>query len=156
MDAVAKLLAQEEIRQLKSRYFRTMDTRDWKGMSQVFTSDIVFEFPEGDKVTRGREAVMKWIEGAFAEMTSVHHGHCHEITIDSDTEAHGVIAMEDFIRGLDRKTVLYHGTGHYTESYRIEDGQWRIAKTRLTRLFSDTADAGAMDRAINNQERVKA
>jgi hypothetical protein len=64
--------------------------------------------------------------------------------------------MEDFIRAPDRKTVLYHGMGHYTESYRIEDGQWRIAKTRLTRLFSDTADAGAMDRAINNQERVKA
>jgi uncharacterized protein (TIGR02246 family) len=156
MDAVAKLLAQEEIRQLKSRYFRTMDTRDWKGMSQVFTSDIVFEFPEGDKVTKGRDAVMTWIEGAFAEMTSVHHGHCHEVAIDSETEAHGIIAMEDFIRAPDRKTVLYHGMGHYTESYRIEDGRWRIAKTRLTRLFSDTSDTRALDRAINNREPAKA
>ena len=57
MDATSKLWAIEEIKQLKSRYFRTMDTRDWKGMAQVFARDIIFEFPEGGKVTKGRDAV---------------------------------------------------------------------------------------------------
>ena len=86
-----------------------------------------------------REAIIAWISDVFTSQTSVHHGHCHEITIDSETEAHGVIAMEDYIRGLDRKTKLLHAAGHYWETYRYEEGAWRIATTKLTRLFSDMA-----------------
>lgn len=151
MDPLAKLVAIEEIRQLKARYFRLMDTRDFDGMAEVFCRDAFFDCSEGmyytpvggepigmaGAVTRGRDAIMAWIRGAFADQTGTHHGHCHEITVDSDTEAHGVIAMEDYIRGLDRKSPLIHATGHYWETYRYEDGAWRIAETKLTRLFND-------------------
>ena len=151
MDGLARLIAIEEIKQLKARYFRLMDTRDFTGMAQVFCKDAVFDCSEGfgflpvggswkgeiGPVTRGRDAIMKWIEGAFVRTTSVHHGHCHEVTIKSETEAHGIIAMEDYIRGLDRETKLLHAAGHYHERYRFEDGAWRIAQTKLTRLFSD-------------------
>ena len=30
----------EAIKQLKARYCRTMDTKDWPGMRQVFTDDV--------------------------------------------------------------------------------------------------------------------
>lgn len=151
MDAVTKLVAIEEIKQLKARYFRLMDTRDFTAMAEVFSRDAVFDCSEGlfftpvggkpdgivGPVTRGRDAIMKWISGSFAHQTSLHHGHCHEITIDSETEARGIIAMEDIIRGLDRTTQALWGAGHYHERYRFEDGAWRIAETRLTRLFND-------------------
>jgi hypothetical protein len=151
MDSLAKLLAIEEIKQLKGRYFRCMDTRDWDGMAQVFCRDALFDCSEGGRIlpvggswkgevgptVRGRDAIIAWVEGAFSESTSVHHGHCHEVTVDSETEAHGIIAMEDFIRGLDRETDMAHGAGHYHERYRFEDGAWRIATTKLTRLFCD-------------------
>ncbi len=151
MDALSKLVAIEEIKQLKARYFRLMDTRDFVGMAQVFCKDALFDCTEGGgvtplggsfvgyelPVTRGREAIMAWITESFKDRTSVHHGHCHEITIDSETEAHGVIAMEDYIRGPDRVTQYVHAAGHYHEKYRYEDGAWRIAATKLTRLFSD-------------------
>jgi len=154
MDSLARLVAIEEIKQLKARYFRLMDTRDFDGMAQVFCRDAFFDCSEGmyhtpvggepigmaGAVTHGRDAIMAWIRGAFAEQTGTHHGHCHEITIDSDTEAHGVIAMEDYIRGLDRKTELLHAAGHYWETYRFEDGAWRIASSKLTRLFNDVAE----------------
>jgi hypothetical protein len=154
MDLVAKLWAIEEIKQLKSRYFRLMDTRDWEGMGQVFCRDAVFDCSEGflatplggepegfvGPVTQGREAIMAWISDAFANQTSTHHGHGHEITIDSETEAHGVIAMEDHIFGPDRKTRMLNAAGHYHERYRFEDGAWRIAETRLTRLFNHVGD----------------
>jgi hypothetical protein len=151
MKDIARLLAIEEIRQLKARYFRLMDTRDFDGMAMVFCRDAVFNCSEGygylpvggawqgeiGPITRGRDAIMEWIRNAFSKWTSVHHGHCHEVTIDSETEAHGVIAMEDYIRDLDRRTKVVHAAGHYHERYRIEDGVWRIAETKLTRLFSD-------------------
>jgi hypothetical protein len=151
MDALARLVAIDDIKQLKARYFRLMDTRDFNGMAGVFCRDAFFDCSEGmyatpvggkpegmvGAVIHGRDAIMAWIRGAFAEQTGTHQGHCHEITIDSDTEAHGVIAMEDYIRGLDRKSPLIHATGHYWERYRVEDGAWRIAETKLTRLFND-------------------
>ena len=151
MTPIERLVAIDAIQQLKARYFRTMDTRDFAAMREVFAKDIRFDCSEGffytplggepvgsvGPITEGRDAVMAWIEGSFTGFTSVHHGHCHEVTIDSDTEAHGVIAMADFIRAADRKTVLIEASGHYWEKYRFEDGAWRIAETKLTRLFSD-------------------
>lgn len=151
MDDIARLIAIEEIKQLKARYFRLMDTRDFDGMAMVFCRDALFDCSEGfgflpvggkwqgeiGPITRGRDAIMAWIRAAFANQTSAHHGHCHEVTIDSATEAHGIIAMEDYIRGLDRVTKIVHAAGHYHERYRFEDGAWRIAATKLTRLFSD-------------------
>ena len=44
--------------------------------------------------------------GSFATTTSTHHGHAHEIWFDSETEAHGIVAMEDWIFDADRKTLL--------------------------------------------------
>jgi hypothetical protein len=150
MDTIARLMAIEEIRQLKARYFRFMDTRDFDSMAQVFCTDAVFDCSEGMRVlpvggawigpigpvVRGRDAIMAWISEAFRERTSVHHGHCHEVTIVSETQAHGIVAMEDHIRSLDRQTKLIHAAGHYHERYRVEDNSWRIAETRLTRLFA--------------------
>ena len=83
----------------------------------------------------GNDAVMAWITHSMSGFTSVHHGHCHEVTIDSDTEAHGVIAMESWSRGPDRTTKLNRTRGHYVEKYRYEDGAWRIAETRVVPLF---------------------
>jgi hypothetical protein len=151
MDTLAKLMAIEEIKQLKARYFRLMDTRDFDAMTEVFCREAEFDATEalgfmpvggtwqGERgaYLRGREEIMSFIRASFENSTSVHHGHCHEVTIDSETEAHGVIAMEDYIRGLDRTTKRLHAAGHYHERYRFEDGAWRIAHARLTRLFND-------------------
>ena len=157
MDPVARLLAIEDIKQLKARYFRTMDMRDWDAMAEVFCRDARFDCSEGFAtyaldgkksgtewpVTHGREAIMEWISAAFAEQTSCHHGHCHEVVIESETEARGIVAMEDYIFGPDRKTRILQGAGHYHERYRFEDGAWRIAETKLTRLFIDLAEPDA-------------
>jgi SnoaL-like domain len=33
----------EAIKQLKARYFRTMDTKDWAAMRLLFTDDVVMD-----------------------------------------------------------------------------------------------------------------
>ena len=43
MDAAAQLLAMEEIKQLKARYFRFVDTKDWEALSTIFCEDAVFD-----------------------------------------------------------------------------------------------------------------
>lgn len=149
MDPVSRLVAIEAIRQLKARYFRLLDTRDFDAMADVFCIDAVFDCSEGlgvrlldgafvgevGAVKRGRREIMAWIEAAFASRICVHHGHGHEIVVESETSATGVIAMEDQIFEADRRTRLLQATGHYHERYRKDgDDVWRIASTRLTRL----------------------
>jgi hypothetical protein len=88
-------------------------------------------------ITHGRDAIIAWLKDALHGKTTVHHGHCHEITIDDEANAHGIIAMTDYIRKADCKTPLLVASGHYHERYRVEDGAWRILRTQLTRLFHD-------------------
>ena len=42
MTELEKLRAIEDIRQLKSRYFRFVDAKDWEGLAEVFCKEAVF------------------------------------------------------------------------------------------------------------------
>ena len=151
MDASAKLLAIEEIKQLKGRYFRYMDGKDWAGLRTIFCDDARFDAraslntdgkgdsgraaESNDWVYEGGETIADFIKGAVGSSRTVHHGHCHEIEILSSDEARGVIAMEDQIYDADGKVLTLHGCGHYHETYRRVDGCWRIHTSRITRLY---------------------
>ncbi|MFN4136379.1 MAG: nuclear transport factor 2 family protein [Novosphingobium sp.] len=143
IDPVARLIAIEEIRQLKARYFRCMDTKDFAGLRKVFADDAVFDAacslsiePAADAenwVHSGGDAIAAFVESAVAALTTVHHGHCHEIELLSPAEARGVIAMEDQIWDADGALFL-HGMGHYHETYRKEADGWKIVTSRISRL----------------------
>lgn len=147
MDNAERLTAIEDVKQLKARYFRCMDTKDWEGFSEQFTSDAVMDVSGemgsdgGDVgITRGNRAIAEFVRGAIDDVVTVHHGHMPEIDVTSPTTATGVWAMEDMLRWPDGAPLReMHGYGHYHEHYEKHDGQWRIASTRLTRLRVDVA-----------------
>jgi hypothetical protein len=127
----------EAIKRLKARYFRTMDTKDWDAMSEVFAADLEGDFTEdaGGRVIHGRDKFMSYVRAAVGNVTTVHHGHMPEIEIDSPTTAHGVWAMEDELWWPEGSPIKYmHGYGHYHESYEKTDRGWVIKTIRLTRL----------------------
>jgi len=128
----------EAIRQLKARYFRTMDTKDWAGMRQVFTDDVVVDTSEGGGgVVSGADEFMAFLQEALGEATTVHQGHMPEIDVTSDTTATGIWALNDIV--IFPTGVRLDGYGHYHESYEKVDGAWRIKSLRLTRLHMDFA-----------------
>jgi len=138
-EAVRRLLDVEEIKQLKARYFRLVDTKQWAEWAKVFAADAVLELPEGDLVICGRDDIVANVRGFMADVRSVHHGHMSEIDITGPDTAAGVWAMSDYVEwpaGDGRRNGL-HGYGHYVEEYVREDGEWRIARTRLDRLRVD-------------------
>ncbi len=146
MTPMEELKAIEEIRQLKSRYFRFLDTKNWDGMATVFCRDAVFDLRAGavvesdkggpgtDSFLEGRDQILAFLSGIMVGVVSVHHGHGHEVWIDSPEEARGIIAMEDLNSKADTGAMVNHGYGHYEEAYRWEEGAWRIARSKLTRL----------------------
>ena len=128
----AELADIEQIKQLKARYFRCMDTKDWTGFGQVFTKDAQLRWGEGeDEVFRGREQILESLAHILRDAITVHHGHMPEIEITGPGRARGVWAMFDRV---EHPKYLLVGHGHYTETYAVEDGEWRIATTHLTRL----------------------
>jgi hypothetical protein len=157
------LVAIEEISQLKARYFRCMDTKDWDGFEAVFAPDAMLDSREamfarnaaGQCIQSGRvvnekevsdEAwqsfgaanIRKAVEGEVNPLTTTHHGHMPEIEITSPSTARGIWAMEDIIRyspGHALKTLI--GYGHYHETYERIDGKWHIKTLKLTRLRVD-------------------
>lgn len=131
----------EAIRQLKARYFRLMDEKDWDALADVFTDDVEMDMRgEGSELVRGREAYMPFIRDVLNGVTTVHHGHMPEITITSPTTASGIWAMEDKLWWPEGAPIRHmHGYGHYHETYeRTADG-WRIKTCRLTRLHREVS-----------------
>ncbi|MCW1382092.1 nuclear transport factor 2 family protein [Novosphingobium sp. KCTC 2891] len=150
IDPLSRLIAIEEIKQLKARYFRLMDSKQWEPLRSVFADDAVFDAraslsidgngesgraaESNDWVYEGGDTIIDFIRTAVGTQRTVHHGHCHEIEILSDTEARGVIAMEDQIWDESGAALTLHGMGHYHETYRKDGGAWRIVTSRITRL----------------------
>jgi uncharacterized protein (TIGR02246 family) len=126
----------EAIRRLKARYFRLMDTKDWDGMRQVFTDDVVIDTSEaGGNVVSGADEFMAFLRDALRDAVTVHQGHMPEIDITSDTTATGIWALNDII--VWSSGMRLDGYGHYHETYEKSDGVWRIKSSKLTRLHTD-------------------
>jgi len=145
MDTLERLTAIEEIKRLKARYFRCMDTKDWEGFAGVFAPDAAMDVSsdmgtatDHDGITRGNNEIAAFVRNAVDDVVTVHHGHMPEIEITSSTTASGLWAMEDKLRWPEGSPIkIMHGYGHYHETYTKVDGQWRIATTRLSRLRID-------------------
>lgn len=136
-----ELLEIEEIKRLKARYFRYVDTKDWSGLASLFTPDGTMFFPESQAEPVSAADGIAFIQSALTAGTSVHHGHMAEIELLSTTTARGVWAMEDRLFWADGDGGVLglaelHGYGHYHERYRKERDGWRIESFRLSRLWS--------------------
>jgi hypothetical protein len=126
----------EKIRQLKARYFRTLDTKDWDAMRQVFADDVVIDTSEaGGTIVSGADAFMTFLRETLADVVTVHHGHMPEIALTSASSATGIWALNDIL--IWPNGMRLDGYGHYHDAYDKLDGQWRIRSSRLVRLHTD-------------------
>jgi NAD(P)-dependent dehydrogenase (short-subunit alcohol dehydrogenase family) len=128
--------AVEAIKQLKARYFRTMDTKDWAAMRQVFADDVVIDTTgSGGGIVTGADEFMDFLKATLGEAVTVHHGHMPEIEMTGPTTASGTWALQDLIIWPDGTRL--DGYGHYHETYRLIGERWCIATSTLTRLHMD-------------------
>jgi hypothetical protein len=126
----------EAIKQLKARYFRTMDTKDWPAMRRVFAGDVVIDTTaSGGGVVTGADAFIAFLQETLEGAVTVHHGHMPEINLTSTTTATGIWALQDVIMWPDGNRL--HGYGHYHETYELVASEWQITSSTLTRLHMD-------------------
>jgi hypothetical protein len=127
----------ELIKQLKARYFRSIDTCDLKTLEQVFTPDawIHYRSPTYDIRHEGWKAELEgFFRLGFTETKfGMHHGHMPEITVNGDT-ATGLWYLQDIFYNLEVMKIC-EGTALYEDEYVRRDGEWRIRSSYYERLL---------------------
>jgi len=142
MNTLERLQAVEDIRNLKARYFRLMDTKQWDTFATLFTPDMQVISPNGNVWLRGGAAFAQSIRHSLEHSVSIHQGFTAEIEIIDADNAKAIWSMQDVIEWEDChpregwKSIL--GRGHYHDTYRRIESIWRIATLSLIRLRLDT------------------
>jgi hypothetical protein len=151
----ADLVDIELIKQLKARYFRSMDEKRWDDFGACFSEDATLDTREdGAPIVHGRSNIQKLVSGAVAPAITVHHGHMPEIEITGERSATGVWSMEDYLEFPGSPPFTLHGRGHYHERYaKGDDGAWRIQTLQLTRLWLKTE--GSPSQSILDAQRIE-
>ncbi|ANI39256.1 nuclear transport factor 2 family protein [Mycolicibacterium vaccae] len=135
-DTAAALTEIEALKQLKARYCRYLDTKDWDGWRSLFADDLHSDTTQaGGKVITGADEFVAFTRKSLGDRATVHQVHAPEIELTSPTTARAVWALEDVVRlgpGINLR-----GYGHYRETYQKVDESWLITSSTLTRLRED-------------------
>ena len=129
----------EEIRQLKYRYFRALDNKQWELFADTLADDIRADY--GTKAmgkplhfTSRQEVVDYMTEHTDTSVVTMHVAQHPEITVDGET-ASASWGFEDTVIHTGYN-LLIRGAGYYQDSYRRDDdGRWRITSTSYERLY---------------------
>ena len=124
----------EELRQLKYRYLRSLDLKQWDTFAQTLAPDI--EATYGRRLSfSGRDAVVDYMRTSLPpSIITVHQCHHPELAVDGDT-ATGTWYLEDKVIVTEHRMLLT-GAAFYEDTYaRGTDGQWRISRTGYIRSY---------------------
>ena len=131
---VAMLWDLEQIKQLKARYFRFIDTKDWESFRDLFTPDCKHWLPaDSPKPYATNEEYLQQVPEQLANGVTTHHGHMPEIELTGPTTAIGIWALHDVCTA--KGEIVFDGAGYYRDEYVKQDGRWRIRYTGYRRVL---------------------
>ena len=124
------------IKQLKYKYFRCLDTKDWVGIAETFTEDARSSYDSRKYAFEGREAIVKFLRDAPGSppIVSRHQGHHPEIELPGEDAAKGLWYLEDYVIFRQTKTAV-RGAAFYSDEYLKQGGAWRIRSTGYERTY---------------------
>jgi SnoaL-like domain len=131
------LLTLRAIEQLKYRYLRTLDLKDWDGFAEVFEPDATGSYGAGLEFGSAAAIVTFMRESLGPDIITVHQVHHPEIALSGCT-ATGTWMLTDRVIAVSHG-VLIDGASVYRDEYRCgTDGEWRIARTGYERIYEST------------------
>ena len=153
MDHAVRPAAIEEIRLVKARYWRGVDTRDDEMVRAILADDCLLDYrgcctdpvsgidhlPVMNVVLEGRD---NWqtdnTDGPQA--VTVHQGHQHEIEVASEREATGIWYFTDrFFMPPGSPFSRLTGYGTYHDTYSRDGAGWRLQSTRIERFWIEVS-----------------
>lgn len=133
-----QLLQTEAIKQLKYRYFRLLDMKQFDALAELMTEDVTTSYDNGRNAFENRDqAIAFFSENMAKTLYHQHHGHHPEITFQDENNASGIWHFEDTVFATEVSVVI-RGAGIYYDEYVKQDGEWKIAHTGYERLWCTT------------------
>lgn len=141
----------EDIKQLKARYCRLIDEKQWDELEADFVPDAEIEIaggPGGADDTKRFDTAHAFIEGLrelMGPLVSVHQVHAPEIELVDAESARGIWTICDRLAFPDGGPLkILQGWGIYHETYRKISGRWQTASIRLERLLVEPTENEAL------------
>lgn len=146
MDELSELVAYEQIRRMKFRYMRAIDTHDLEIMRDVFCEDCRSWFGNGTYSNEGKANVLGFFErllvpGFISSHIAVHS----EIDLHSEDAASAIWRVEDTCHFIEpyptglafpvEEFRLLQGAGHYYDEYVRIEGAWKIKSSGYVRIY---------------------
>jgi hypothetical protein len=128
-----------EIENLKYRYLRHLDLKEFDELEQLFLPDARASYGGGAHELEGREAIGRFLRDSMGTPVLLTSHKCHhpEITLNADrSEATGVWALDDVVIHQEHQVTM-RGAAYYEDTYRKVDGSWRIAATGYKRVYEE-------------------
>ncbi|MEI5676447.1 MULTISPECIES: nuclear transport factor 2 family protein [unclassified Nocardioides] len=125
------------IAQLKYRYLRALDTKQWDDFEACFHPDATGDY--NGLVFDDRGALVAYMRENLGEgMLTLHQAHHPEITVEGDT-ATGRWYLQDKVI-VEAFKFMLEGAAFYEDRYVRTPEGWRIAHTGYRRTFEMSYD----------------
>jgi hypothetical protein len=136
---LARLEAIEAIKQLKYRYWRHLDLKQWDALAELFATDATVNYSAGKYEFNGREAIMRFLRESLGRergSVSIHHGHHPEIELLSPTTARGTWALYNYMFNAKENRGIRIGA-YYDDGYIRIGGDWKLQHIGYTLIFHE-------------------
>jgi len=127
----------EQIRQLKYRYLRTLDTKRWDEFEECFLPEATADY--AGLSFDDRASLVDYMRANLGpQIVTMHHVHHPEIAVDGD-EGTGRWYLHDQVIAVDYGFKL-EGAAFYEDRYRRTPDGWRVSHTGYERTWEATYD----------------
>jgi hypothetical protein len=137
----------EEIKRVKYRYMRTLDTRAWDEYADTMTEDVIGDYGSSLGETHNftdRDSLVEYMRTSLPASTITEHRVTHpEIDIDGD-EATATWYLQDKVIVPEFDFMLI-GAGFYHDRYRRTPDGWKISATGYDRTYDATLSLKALN-----------
>ena len=137
-----RLAALEDIRVLKARRDRLVDTKDWAALEALHVPEHHSYNGDYPPWTSAADMIRN-VRHVMKDLRTAHHSHTPEITFESRTKASGIWAMTGIsLWDQNGEDHWFVATGHYFETYEKRHGTWLFTSRRLEYVLTKTSPGG--------------
>ena len=129
----------EAITQLKYRYWRHLDLKQWDELARTFAPDATVCYSSGKYEFRGVDSIMKFLSESLGEArgsVTIHHGHHPEIEVLDDTRARGTWALYNYMFNAKENRGIRIGA-YYDDTYVKLGGVWKFQHIAYRYIFHE-------------------
>lgn len=141
-DGISEMLAREEIRELRYRYCRAIDAKDFDAVEECFTPDVCVDYGAVGKF-ESRDDLLGMMRGYAATNSVIGLHTVLNPIIEFSSNDNAIIHWVTQFSSYDPSTVSsVRQSGTFTDRCIKTKAGWRIQSATYTMLFHDSHSSG--------------